>query len=322
MCRMLTIIFVGGLSLTGAARLSAQIPTIRVDLATRSFARDTLPFGQEFWVRGPVPANVDTVEMRYAAMGTSLEAVSTWVRDSNAVIPETEFRLLVARLAPDLRYRFSFVVKAGKKGTATQEYSITLNGGAGMAQPGSHLTGTIRESTAAATSSRAADTVNIQGDAPSRFQDHFHADFGLMRSFHAQYVGVTSNAHFYLAPINPNEDLTDLEDDVWQNFTKRVSVFAGLALQELSSEADVDALFKVGSPVAGIGVRGFLYWPGMSPRLRPLLQPLRLNTGVVWFEQDDANPLIDEKIRKRDWFISITGDIELKNILGPFDALF
>lgn len=311
--------------LMNAGPAASQIPTVRVDLAARNFGRDTLPYGQEFFLRGPVAEHVDSVVLSYG-LADQLSDTSRgyWRRDTSAVIKETEFWMQVGPLRPDVRYEFSFSVHGKAKGSSRQEYMVSLTSAPSHRRGRrTQWSGTIRDTTLAVKPTPVSDTVVLLGNPTSRFQDHFRPDFGLMRSTRAEYVGVTSNVHFYLAPINPNEDLADLGSDVWGNFTKRMSIFAGLALQELSSEADVDALFEdVGSPVVGVGMRGFMYWPNMPARWRPLLQPLRLNTGIVWFHQEDPNPLVDDKIRKRDWFVSVTADIDLKSILGPFDALF
>ena len=88
-----------------------------------------------------------------------------------------------------------------------------------------------------------------------------------------------------------------------------MSVFAGLSPLRITSDAPVNAPLAIGTPVAGIGLRQI-----------PYLGAFRINGGVMFFDQEDANPLVTTQRHKRDAFISFTADIELKDFLGPLAA--
>ena len=153
------------------------------------------------------------------------------------------------------------------------------------------------------------EAITIRGRAQASLAQHFDADIGILRSENAGNWGLVTSSHFHLVPLNKNEDPT-FSSSTGANLAKRLSVFAGVSFQEIHSEVEVSKFFTFGSPVAGIGVRG------------PLgLDFMRLNGGVIWFKQDDANPLVTRQRVKRDVFVSATADLELKQVLGPLVAL-
>jgi hypothetical protein len=88
-----------------------------------------------------------------------------------------------------------------------------------------------------------------------------------------------------------------------------VSVFGGLSPLRITSDAPESSPLAIGSPVVGIGVRQL-----------PYLGAFRVNAGVIFYDQKDANPLVSTLRHKRDAFVSLTADIELKDFLGPVAA--
>ena len=103
-----------------------------------------------------------------------------------------------------------------------------------------------------------------------------------------------------------------------QRWGQRISVFAGLSFQEIASERNVENVLSIGTPIIGIGIRGFPYIRRSdNAYYRRIAQPIRINFGLVWFNQDIANPLVNEKKLVADFFFSTTVDTDLLGILGP-----
>lgn len=321
------------------ARDSVAQTVVKVNLSTRSF-ESPLPFGEPFLIRGAVPASVDSVVVRFgeddgrggiwrnsaATTGFErfpLEAPLRWIRGARAAVQEAEFSVPAPNLRPDVRYVFEFNLHGSTKTSSSLTLvtfdSITIDS-AGFLRGRGVLMDTVPPERKKSTPFIDRDTVIAS--TRSLPVQRFDADLGIAAAHASGYVGLVSNAHLYpFAPVNKATDLRTVRG-FWPNFRQRVSIFAGLALQELNSDAEVHPLYDVGTPVVGAGLRGFLYWSPISQRLRPILQPLRLNAGVIFFEQEDPNPLVTERHGRHDLFASVTADIELKSVLGPLLALF
>lgn len=153
--------------------------------------------------------------------------------------------------------------------------------------------------------------------ARAPFTSHFNTDFGVMHAPGANYWGITSALHFYpFSPINKKSDLMQFSG--LQRWGQRISVFAGLSFQEIASERNVENVLSIGTPIIGIGIRGFPYIRRSdNAYYRRIAQPIRINFGLVWFNQDIANPLVNEKKLVADFFFSTTVDTDLLGILGP-----
>ncbi len=108
--------------------------------------------------------------------------------------------------------------------------------------------------------------------------------------------------------MNKSENLCS-QRSLLQHVVKRVSVFAGLSPLRISSDAPVTSPFAIGVPVVGIGVREL-----------PYLGAFRVNGGVMFFDQKDANPLVSMLRHERDVFLSFTADFELTDFLGLLAA--
>lgn len=159
------------------------------------------------------------------------------------------------------------------------------------------------------------EVVKILANPATSFKDQFDSDFGFLYapSPGPGYFGAGSNVHVYAVPVNKDQDPADFRG-FRDQFLKRVSVFAGLSFLKIKSTAQVHHLFATGTPVWGIGVRPLL-------SRRDLTRLVRLNIGMMHFEQDAANPLLEERVRKRAPFVGLTMDIALKEVIGPIAAL-
>lgn len=332
--------------------LHAQTKTVKVNLSTQQF-ETALPFDEDFLLTGAVPDKVDRITLRYGG-----DETLTW---PDGVIEEgKEFHFHMEALDPDREYEFVFGLhRADTKLPAPKKYKVLVEGNVDqLPVTGSLTLEEVQEYQASADgqspqeddlyartgtplsmrslneagdknaqAARSGDDLEIKvlGKAKSKFEDHFATDIGILRSNKLRLWGLNLNVHWYpFAPINKTQDLRDLGWDPVKNFSKRVSVFGGVVLQEIDSQTavSVDNVGSLGKLVGGIGVRGFLYWP-FSKKYRKALEPFRLNVGVLFFEQTDANPLVSRKRSKRDVFIAVTANYKLKDVLGPlFGALF
>lgn len=319
MQRILLIALFLGPMLAGS-RLNAQATTVKVNLATQAFEAP-LPYGEAIILRGAVPETVDSVVLNYGEAGNGAGVLTPppW-RRVRGLVTQTDFIIPIRSLRPDVLYDFEFVLY-GKTTESSSVTLIQLDSAFIDSRDRLHGIAVMRDSTVR-TRTPVYERITLTASARSQATQRFDADIGIGRGGESGYVGLVSHAHFFpFAPINKKTDLAAL-NGVAANLRQRVSIFAGLSLEELDADIDVEPLFGVGTPVAGVGIRGFLYWPGVPPRLQPVLQPLRLNVGVIWFEQESPNPLVSDKDLMHDVFFSVTADIELKNVLGPLLALF
>lgn len=147
-------------------------------------------------------------------------------------------------------------------------------------------------------------TLRITGRTETTFASHLTTDLGVLGALRTGYVGAVTTLHVYAVPINKREALALGGPS---DFAKRISAFVGLTPLEIASDAPVHKLYGLGSPVAGVGFR--------------VTRSIRAGTGVMFFEQTDANPLVTERVAKRDTFVMVTIDVDYKSILGPIGAL-
>jgi hypothetical protein len=273
---------------TAPAQESGAIPehagqTISLDIEAKKFDQP-LPFHEYFNLTGTIPSGVDSLTFDYGPavqtegvldIGRSFGRMSTRRR---TVSTSRTWVTAIRPLEANQPYLFRFVLWHFDKDSVT-----------------SHVD-TLRE------------TIRIVAVPRATLANHFDADFGVMHSGRTGYWAVVTDAHYYLVPINKNEDLSEL--DPISRLQRRLSVFAGLAVQEIAATRDVHSLWDgVGSPVLGVGYRGFLG-----------LEPLRLNSGVVFY-QVKPDPESEDLRKQRDLFVSMTADFDLKSIVAPLAAL-
>lgn len=327
--------------------------TIQVEWATDRFDAE-LPFYESFNLRGPIGDAVDSVRFSYAPFGTGerVRGSGETLWRKSPVLKEKEFLVPVGELEPNVPYRFQFIFYSTPSSppathpiVATQrdgQVVLMLQGPVAPAQtppspprrcrPPRCRCGPARcpcppaseaapcpvdgapAPTAAAQPAAAparkvdVDTARVPGIARAGLQHHFDADIGVMYATRADYWGVVTNAHIHAVPVNRNRSAAGLTP--LQQFAQRASIFVGLAVQPISSGAEVKDLYTVGSPVVGVGYRGLFG-----------VDQLRLNGGVMFFKQEDANPLVTRDHTKRDAFVSATVDFSVQSIFGPLLAL-
>jgi hypothetical protein len=301
---------------------------VTVDLRARTLG-GTLPFDQEFRLRGPLDTLTEVVTVRYGELAEASNGTESiagtpycgiWIRQKPLVpgpgpaagLPrarETQFvlRIPALRLAQDTDYRFEFALYE----VGDQQLRPPPSDTQCMtdAQLQAHL----------GVAPMKTDEFAINGDTDTEFTQRFDTDVGIVGAPQAGYLGASSGVHFYFwQPINKKLDLA--EPKWYKSFGRRVSLYGGLALNELGGGDDVKPAWGVGSPMLGFGFRGPLYWSERTP-FAWALRPMRINAGVIWFKQDDPNPLVDNTSFKLTWFWSATADVDLTAILGPFAAL-
>jgi hypothetical protein len=143
----------------------------------------------------------------------------------------------------------------------------------------------------------------LTGRTEAALTAHLLTDLGVLVTSRGHVGGLTSLG-IYPVPINRKEKLS------WKDpsdFAKRIGFFVGLTPFELHSPVEVEALYKAGSPVLGSSLR--------------ITRSTRVGIGVLFFEQTDANPLVDRKVGKRDIFFSLTWDLRYRDVLGPIGAI-
>ncbi|HET7463859.1 MAG TPA: hypothetical protein VFJ82_21565 [Longimicrobium sp.] len=324
-----------------AAVLMVGIPTnafsqrtITVDFGKRAFATDTLPFGEPFVISGTISPKTDAVAVRYgerthqAVMDAIIDTLGcqVWTRDPRAGLDDstralqTSFAVVLPRtLRPNRNYLFEIKLYDAKDNDRIRLPAFDPK------QPRTECTALSEMRDSLRGIVLLTDSFTVRGQTPTDYKQRFDNDIGLVRSERFQYVGFVSNLHYYFVPINKNEDLADPNLSHSQQFLRRFSLMAGLSLARVSSNANVDNVFGIGTPMVGVGLRGPLYWPSVTPKsdqFRSFFQPMRLNAGIIWFKQKDANPLVAEMHTKRDFFVSVTADVGLKTVLGPFAGFF
>lgn len=265
----------------GAAPIR-QRPAVKLDLSRKAFD-PALPFGEGFQLTGQIPEEVYRVSLRYGPTSVdeagrrSTVFVSEYTFPRSDVIQQQEFAFHIRPLRANRDYLFELNFHKESTRDSTRKDTLT-------------------------------DKVEIIARARASLANHFDSDIGLMNSFRAGYWGLVTNAHLHVVPVNKNEELGNRP--ALERLAKRLSVFGGLALHKFGADDDVEPFWDVGSPVAGLGLRGIAGLDG-----------LRVNGGIVWVKQEDTNPLVSERHTKRDGFVSVTGDVEIQKLLGPLLAI-
>ena len=160
---------------------------------------------------------------------------------------------------------------------------------------------------------------------PSAFADHFKLDFGLGYAFHSRAIVGSVSLHFYMTPINESTDLSSSMPP-WQQFKRRTSLFVSLVPLTIHSwsKQEIKQIANLGNLGFGIGYRAPFYGPNCisSNAGRRFLQPIRLNVGMMYFAQADANPVVPKDRTKWSPYASITFDFNIAAVFGPVAKLF
>ena len=120
--------------------------------------------------------------------------------------------------------------------------------------------------------------------------------------FDADYSGLAIMTSFNFRPVNHNRP-DYLISDLW----RRPKSVGGLSIADFSSNAGVEKPWGAGYPFFGLGVE--------------LPAHLQVSGGLIFYDQVDANPLVDVKRRKGGWFVTLTTDYVFKGALGLFGQL-
>lgn len=305
-CLVLMLWFGGALFAPAAAQKA-----VNINLARATFI-DSIPFAEEFVLQGKVLNEIDSVYVWYRRdqPGSSFK-VLRWLRSSGVFSPETTFYVTIDPLLPDQDYTFC-VAQFGPDSLPWGRSESDFTDAPGCAW----------ERWEAASGATALS--EIDGRPRSSWRHHFDQDLGVMTSFNADYTGLVTAVHLHPLPYNRSADLYDHGSGLLRQLGTRLSLFGGISPIEIHSGAEQPIKkTALGVPVVGVGVRGILYWtPNGGGFYDRFIQPIRLDAGVMFFDQDDPNPLVDKNIARRDVFVALTADIELKDVLGPIAGLF
>jgi len=138
--------------------------------------------------------------------------------------------------------------------------------------------------------------------------NHIIADFGLANfgtSVNNQfgysirpYVGVNIS----LRPINKNIKLRDIQN---KTILTHLSLVFGLTTSGLTRQGTYD-LFKSMSAISGVGIR--------------LSRPLRIVTGIIWYDRDNPNPLLAPQLAIGP-MVSLSLDLDTISLFGKLTDL-
>jgi hypothetical protein len=320
---------------------------VTVDLAQRTLAPSPLPFSRRVVLRGKIPerAGADKAPATPAAVillrvrrrdapAGEFVVCESWsnpqIGDAAALVKQTDFEFYFTTLpggpplvlAPNTDYDLTFLVGTSNGGGVVPAPPLVQDlckDPFSTLYPGATLT----------------DQITLHEKTGGTFEDHFKLDLGLLLSDRARYTSAVTDVHLYSIPVDRGGDLGDPGLTALQELQSRLSVFGGLAALRFNRRGTVDAPRDIGALVTGLGLRapfyGYCAIPRLSAKAKPRLclahgrkwlQPMRLNAGLIFLQQQDANPSITDKKRFVDAFLSLTLDTEVKAILGPLGNLF
>ena len=105
------------------------------------------------------------------------------------------------------------------------------------------------------------------------------------------------SVNIHLTPVNRKANFSDYKG--WDCVLKRVSIMLGIAQRIGNYDDNFGTVTNIGSPFVGMGVR--------------LNRMIRFNSGVLFYQDQNSNPLITKKISKGTYFVSASLDIKLKD---------
>jgi hypothetical protein len=301
----------GALGILIPSNTAAQQKTVAVNLAAEAFT-GSVPYWEHFVIQGSLPDEATGVLLVYD-QGQGRVRTAEWTRAMKGY-DAGGFSIPGGPLHPDRSYTFCFAV-----------FGRLPRQPAGLADEGEELLNLNRSCNDilpdSAKRRRNVHRFAVTASPRSQWAEHFDTDLGVMRTAKVGYTGVVTGAHFYLVPVRKDLDLIDPFLTRSQEFWRRISFYAGVSPVQLYSTADQPIKgTPVGIPVVGIGFRGPLYWRPVEGLPGQFLQQMRLNAGVMFYEQDDENPIIEEDRAKRDVFLSLTVDLAIRDVIGPLAA--
>lgn len=147
-----------------------------------------------------------------------------------------------------------------------------------------------------------------RGGFTTRAQNHISLDLGLLYAGKIGEVLPYAGANFYTRPVNRNVPLSEVG-----GFRRRFSLMMGITTSSLQETADGgrvlrDDLVANGGLVLGAGYR--------------LSDTARISGGILVFEENSPNPLIDDLEIATEGFVAISFDVAIRDLLGNLGAAF
>jgi hypothetical protein len=312
-------------------------PVVRADLTTQAFD-SVLPFDRRFVMRFKAPEGFDSVQVVYGRPecidlpgSDPRRCANLATATRTPLIQRTETAVRISRaVPPNTPYSFRFRVWASQKDELEVLRGVldSLKALDCLRQPTPAVIAPTCASAAEAAVRRGDDVsrkvvtdgVEIVAWSTTDFRDHFDTDFGAVYGGRTGYVGVATFLHAFATPVQQGDVLDVVESPV-RKVLKTVNLIGGLAVAKLDDRVAVNQRFGFGSPVVGVGLRNVQRWEDGPTWLFGLPKGMRLNGGVIWLSQDDANPLVTRERTKLDWFVSASFDADVKSILGPLAGI-
>ena len=146
-------------------------------------------------------------------------------------------------------------------------------------------------------------------DQDKKASPYVGLDFGTAFVPKLSTVFLYYGANFYLVPVNKKARQLDLKKCDF--LLKNISFFGGMAVSAYGTPENLDGytgFTAAGNPMAGAGARVF--------------RILRVSGGVMWYKQENTNPIISEKVVRRSGFVAVSADINVVEALGKVGTLF
>lgn len=148
-------------------------------------------------------------------------------------------------------------------------------------------------------------TISNIGGLQARAKGYISADFGLAYSAPLGQMLAYAGANFYLRSVNRDVPLTGL----FGRTRDRLSFNVGVVFTKVARAGEREGLLGDASVLAGAGYRT-LDW-------------LRVGAGAVLFRSNDpANPAGTDRVITGAWYLSLSLDQDLKDLVGGLLSLF
>lgn len=139
-----------------------------------------------------------------------------------------------------------------------------------------------------------------RGGFTTRARAHISMDLGVMYAGRIGEIRPYMAANFYTRPVNRNVPLSEVG-----GFRRRFSVMMGItvtSIEEKDGERILrDDAFGSNALLVGVGYR--------------LTDAARVSGGILFFKENDPNPLIDNLSTTAEGFVAVSFDWNVKNIL-------
>lgn len=152
---------------------------------------------------------------------------------------------------------------------------------------------------------------NSIGNFQTRSKYYFSADLGVAILPAINKASPYFGTNLYFAPVNKEKPLkwtrpfSLCREEWWRNFGRRASILIGLTTTSLGKSEERTNLFSTFNLLTGAGIR--------------VADAIRVNGGVVWYEKNNPNPLIQTSIISASPFVSLSFDVDVRTV---FNKLF